>query len=166
MTLAVCAGMQILGRTITDRRGHETTGLGLLDLTTSPTMRGERIVGEVVIRSTITGVGLLTGFENHSGATTLGPGAQPLGAVLRGVGNGGDLLPGARAGEGVCTRTIIGTYTHGPGLARNPALADHILSSATRQSLPELELPDQEPLRRNYLAAIASRRRPKLGGRG
>ena len=38
-------------------------------------------------------------------------------------------------------------------LARNPALADHLLSLATGLPLAPLELPDQEPMRRTYLSA-------------
>ena len=30
----------------------------------------------------------LTGFENHGGRTTLGPGVTPLARVVHGVGNG------------------------------------------------------------------------------
>jgi lipid II isoglutaminyl synthase (glutamine-hydrolysing) len=48
---------------------------------------------------------------------------------------------------------VIGTYLHGPVLARNPALADHLLTLATGRILAPLELPDQEPMRRAYLAA-------------
>jgi CobQ-like glutamine amidotransferase family enzyme len=51
----------------------------------------------------------------------------------------------------VLTERIVGTYLHGPVLARNPALADHILHKATGESLPPLELPDQVALRRTYL---------------
>jgi lipid II isoglutaminyl synthase (glutamine-hydrolysing) len=46
------------------------------------------------------------------------------------------------------TGTVIGTYLHGPGLASNPALADHLLTLATGRTLAPLQLPDQEPMRR------------------
>ena len=146
-TLAVCAGLQILGHTVTDRTGTPHPGAELLDLTTRP--RKRRATGEVVTRSTIPGIGLLTGFENHLGATTLGPDATPLGHVLTGVGNG-DRHTRHRT-EGITTGRIIGTYLHGPVLARNPALADHILTTATGTTLPPLDVPDQAQLRRGYL---------------
>jgi hypothetical protein len=58
------------------------------------------------------------------------------------------------AGDGVLTERIIGTYLHGPILARNPALADHILTQATGQPMHRLELlelPDMAALRATYL---------------
>ena len=45
------------------------------------------------------GVPALIGFENHGGATHLGPGAQPLGRVRIGVGNGDGGDEGAFAGQ-------------------------------------------------------------------
>jgi hypothetical protein len=148
VTLAVCAGLQILGRTMADSDGREHSGAGLLDITTRP--RRRRATGNIVTDCHLPGVGQLCGFENHRGATTLGPGVRPLGQVVSGVGNGE--RPFARAaGEGALSERIIGTYLHGPVLARNPALADHILARATGAALPPLELPDQAALRNNYL---------------
>ena len=72
----------------------------------------------------------LTGFENHGGVTTVGPGARPLARVAAGVGNGsGDGTEGAWAGR------VVGTYLHGPVLARNPALADVLLGWAIGRRL-------------------------------
>jgi CobQ-like glutamine amidotransferase family enzyme len=151
-TLAVCAGLQVLGRWMQDACGRRIPGAGVLDLTT---VRGRRrAVGEVLTRSSMPAVGMLTGFENHRGRTRLGLGVQPLGRVLRGVGNGsGD------DGEGVLTPRVVGTYLHGPALARNPALADAVLAAATGQELAPLALPDQEEVRRLRLAV------PETGGR-
>ena len=152
-TVAVCAGLQVLGRWMQDGRGRRVPGAGVLDLTTARGRR--RAVGEVLTRSSLPGVGLLTGFENHQGRTRLGPGVQPLGRVVRGVGNGsGD------DGEGVLTPRVVGTYLHGPVLARNPALADTLLATVTGRELAPLELPDQEEARRLRLAVLAARRRP------
>ncbi|HEY6422368.1 MAG TPA: glutamine amidotransferase [Pseudonocardiaceae bacterium] len=143
MTLAVCAGLQLLGRSLRDASGHDYPGLGLLDIATAPGRR--RAVGEVVSTCTLPGVGSLTGFENHRGVTALGPGVAPLGRVTAGIGNG------THRTEGVLTDRIVGTYLHGPVLARNPALADHILHKVTGCPLPPLDLPDQSALRSNYL---------------
>lgn len=149
VTLAVCAGLQILGQSMTDSRGKHYPGLGLLDITTAPGR--QRSVGEVITRCSIPEVGSLTGFENHRGLTTLGSGASPLGLVITGTGNGTGAPGGRQHTEGVLTDRIVGTYLHGPVLARNPALADHILHRVSGQSLPALELPDQAALRRTYL---------------
>ncbi|MFN2479671.1 MAG: type 1 glutamine amidotransferase [Pseudonocardiaceae bacterium] len=154
VTLAVCAGLQILGRSMSDSKGQHYPGLDLLDITTAPGR--QRAVGEVVATCAVPGVGSLTGFENHRGVTTLGPGTVPLGRVLSGTGNGSGTGEGTRyRGEGVLTERIIGTYLHGPVLARNPALADHILHQATGLTLLPLDLPDQAALRQTYLRGHA-----------
>jgi hypothetical protein len=153
VTLAVCAGMQILGCTMTGPDGQEHRGAELLDLTTRPGRR--RTTGPIVTRCDIDGVGLLCGFENHRGATTLGPGLRPLGHVLAGTGN--RRRPVRRGADGVLTDRIVGTYLHGPVLARNPALADHLLARATGLSLTALEVPDQSALRQSYLGRVTPR---------
>jgi len=157
--LAVCAGLQILGHTMRDRAGRDHPGLGVLDLTTAPGRR--RAVGEITTTCAIPGVGQLTGFENHQGISTLGTGTAPLGTVGTGTGNGTRDHTGRRT-EGVLTDRVIGTYLHGPVLARNPALADHILTAITGTTLAPLELPDQAALRRTYLDPHATRRRLHL----
>lgn len=156
VTFAVCAGLQILGLTMGDRDGNRSAGAGLLDVHT--VRRRRRAVGEVVSHCELPGVGLLTGFENHSGGTVLGPGVQPLGTVRSGVGNGGDR---SDTSEGAVAGRLIGTYLHGPVLARNPALANHLLTLATGRALPDLpEPPDVALLRQRYLTARRSRQWP------
>lgn len=158
VTFAVCAGLQILGVTLTDVQGRCRDGLGLLDLTTVPGTR--RAVGEVVTRCELPGVGLITGFENHRGSTTLGT-TCPLGRVVSGTGNGGPHRSGAV--EGARSGNVIATYLHGPVLARNPALADHILERATGCTFSPADapaIPDLPELRRHYLSAGPARRRP------
>jgi CobQ-like glutamine amidotransferase family enzyme len=122
--LAVCAGMQLLGTTFAMRE-ETVDGLGVVDVTTYP--GGVRAVGELVTRPSgtddVAGPEILSGFENHRGLTRRGPGVEPLGFVQAGCGIGnGDGTDGFRAGR------ILGTYMHGPVLARNPALADLMLS--------------------------------------
>ena len=90
----------------------------------------------------------LTGFENHGGYTRLGPGVRPLATVEIGIGNCNDGTEGAVAG------TVIGTYPHGPILARNPALADHVLELAVGHELPPLLRPEIDKLRRQRLARV------------
>jgi hypothetical protein len=154
VTLAVCAGLQILGRTTTDQHGKTSPGAELLDLTTRP--RRRRATGEIITRCHVPGIGLLCGFENHRGATALGPQASPLGQVISGVGNGDRRI--GHGTEGVVGQRIIGTYLHGPVLARNPALAEYILTRATGLTLPPLDLPDQSEQRQHYLQARRRRR--------
>ncbi|NED67037.1 glutamine amidotransferase, partial [Streptomyces sp. SID10244] len=79
---------------------------------------------------------------------TLGSDARPLARVRSGVGNGvGD------GTEGVIQGSVLGTYMHGPALARNPELADYLLARATgSDSLAPLDLPEVERLRKERLA--------------
>jgi CobQ-like glutamine amidotransferase family enzyme len=150
--VAVCAGLQLLGVWTADRTGRRHDGAGVLDLTTVPGAR--RAVGEVVVDGAACGGEPVTGFENHLGRTRLGPGLAPLGRVLHGTGNGD-------GGDGVLTGTVVGTYLHGPVLARNPQLADLVLRRALgRDDLPPLDVPDEEAARAQHLA----RRRTALRG--
>ena len=149
---AVCAGYQIVGYSFTvGERDEVIEGLGLLDVTTT---RGPvRAVGEILTRwhGREGEDALLTGFENHGGYTTLGPSATPLARVEVGVGNAADGTEGAIDGS------VIGTYPHGPVLARNPALADHVLQLALGEELAPLPRPEIDELRRQRLAAVLKR---------
>jgi CobQ-like glutamine amidotransferase family enzyme len=121
--LAVCAGYQLLGREFLGPDGSPHAGLGLLDCTTARGP-GARRVGELVVEADrALDLPPLTGYENHAGVTTLGTTARPLGRVV--VGHGNDAGQGT---EGVVHQRVVGTYLHGPVLARNPGLADLMLS--------------------------------------
>ena len=147
--LAVCAGLQLLGESFLDSTGVETAGLGLLDVRTS--RLPVRAVGELLADPPADlDLPALSGFENHGGHTVLGPGARPLATVRRGTGNGPDPA-GGPAGEGAVAGGIIGTYLHGPVLARNPALADLLLARALGvrpDALAPLDVPEHTALRR------------------
>lgn len=149
--LAVCAGLQICGASFVAPDGVEADGLGLFDCATKPG-RGPRAVGEIVVDPQGSlGLPVLTGYENHSGVTTLGPGTRPLGRVVHGVGNGdGSATDGAVAGR------VVGTYLHGPVLARNPALADLLLSWAVGELQP-LDDRECDELRLERLARARGR---------
>lgn len=85
--LAICAGMQVFGEWFVVSDGSRAPGLELLDITTSP--QATRSIGELVVEPQLAGLTRpLTGFENHMGATVLGPDAAPLGRVISGTGNG------------------------------------------------------------------------------
>lgn len=135
---AVCAGFQLIGSSLPASGGELTDGLGLVAAYTRYTS-DPRSVGEIVTQMpTQDGSGLiLTGFENHQGFTQLGEGVSPLGTVLLGVGNG---LPTedntVTRPEGVWAGNVFGTYLHGPVLARNPELADIVLSSQLGELAP------------------------------
>lgn len=146
--LAICAAIQVLGNWYQTSAGERVDGVGLFDVTTSP--QRVRAIGEVATTPVLAGLTQpLTGFENHRGGTTLGPDATGLGRVTKGVGNGvGD------GWEGVVQGSVIGTYMHGPALARNPELADHLLMRALGVTeLAPLELPEVDRLRRERLRA-------------
>ena len=150
--LAVCAGFQVVGRSFAAADGSARDGLGLIDAVTVKGT-GARAVGEVVARPAAGfDLPLLTGYENHGGVTTLGPGVSPLGHVLAGTGNGaGDGAEGAVSGR------IVGTYLHGPVLARNPALADLVLSSvAGAGALAPLDDSEADALRSERLGAASA----------
>ena len=162
VVFGVCAGYQILGTTFTIGEDNRVMpGLGLLDVSTS---RGtDRAVGEILTRlrplpgdvTPLTGDdALITGFENHGGLTTLGPGAAPLADMEIGIGNGD-----ADRTEGASQGTTGGTYPHGPVLARNPALADFLLETALHTRLDPLPRPEIDLLRAERIAAI--RRTPR-----
>jgi len=127
VVLAVCAGLQILGRSFPGPHGERVEGLGLLGIDTVASAE-PRAVGEVLVEAG-DGLGTLTGFENHAGRTVLDEGVRALGAVALGVGNGDGR-------DGIISGTILGTYLHGPVLARNPVLADHLLASALGAAAP------------------------------
>lgn len=144
--LAICAAIQVLGHWYETSSGERVDGVGMLDVTTSP--QPVRTIGEVVSQPLVDGLSdRLTGFENHRGGTTLGPDARPLARVEKGAGNrDGDGVDGAVQGS------VVATYLHGPCLARNPQLADHLLAQVVGD-LPPLDLDEVSRLRRERLAA-------------
>ena len=144
--LAICAAIQVLGHWYETSAGERVEGVGMLDVTTSP--QPARTIGEVVSQPLVAGLTQrLTGFENHRGGTVLGPAAQPMAKVISGAGNrAGDGFDGAVQGS------VVATYLHGPCLARNPELADHLLSRVVGDLAP-LELGEVDQLRRERLAA-------------
>jgi len=163
VVLGVCAGFQLLGRQFPDAADRPHDGLGLLDVTTRKGS-GMRAVGELVAtvdEAAPAGIDgarlpLLTGFENHGGVTTIGSGASPLARVITGVGNGG-----GDGTEGAWTDRVVGTYLHGPVLARNVGLADLLLGWALAsrgETFPRVALDDVEEsaLRAERLAGVGN----------
>ncbi|MBV1852470.1 glutamine amidotransferase [Catellatospora sp. NEAU-YM18] len=145
VVFAVCAGYQLLGRSFY-AKGAECAGLDLLDLYSDrgPTRAVGELAGEV---DPTLGVPMLTGFENHGGRTHLGRGVRPLVRVKTGIGNDG-------VSEGAWKGTVLGTYSHGPALSRNPGLADLLLRWATgEETLPAMDDTWPTRLRNERLSA-------------
>lgn len=119
--LMICGMYQLFGEYFKTQTGEIISGIGLLDIAT--VSGPERMIGNIVTSSDE--FGLIVGYENHSGVTTLGPNVQPLGAVIKGAGNNNrDETEGARY------RNVIGTYLHGSLLPKNPQLADWLIEQA------------------------------------
>ncbi|MER7166297.1 glutamine amidotransferase [Micromonospora sp. NPDC000207] len=144
----VCAGYQLLGTSFF-AKGTQYAGLELLDLASDrgPSRAVGELAGEIDPRL---GVPALSGFENHGGRTRLGAGVSPLARVTAGVGNDGQT-------EGAWRGKLLGTYSHGPALARNPALADLLLRWATGvHQLPPLDDRWHDQLRSERDAAVTA----------
>ncbi|GAA2365155.1 type 1 glutamine amidotransferase [Nonomuraea africana] len=147
--LAVCAGYQIMGSTFGGEEGQPVDGIGLLDI--SSTRGPARAVGELVAEvDSALSLPTLSGFENHMGVTHLGPGVKPLSRTIVGTGNG-DGFEGCFAGH------VVGTYLHGPALARNPALADLLLGWAVGSTLAPIDDTWYDRLRKERLDAVSPR---------
>lgn len=120
--LMICGLYQLFGKFFKTKDGETIPGIGLLDI---ETVGGtERLIGNTVTSSD--DFGLIVGYENHSGLTTLGRGVKPLGHVIKGAGNNG-----RDATEGARYRNVIGTYLHGSLLPKNPLIADWLIERST-----------------------------------
>ncbi|HEX3336122.1 MAG TPA: glutamine amidotransferase [Jatrophihabitans sp.] len=149
--LAICGSYQMLGHEFITHEGLRIAGVGVLDVVT----RGQdgRLIGNNYVDTP--DAGRLVGYENHSGLTTLGPGARPLGTSRPGRGNNGQ-----DGTEGAVRDNVIGTYLHGPVLAKSPRFADDLLRRAYRRRGVDAEL---EPLDDSLpsLAARVAAARPR-----
>lgn len=129
--LAVCGGYQILGRAWL--LGDEVVkGLGIVDMTTErPGTSSERLIDNIVLRSPLVPQPIV-GYENHAGRTHLGPGVEPFGDVVSAEGHGNN---DDDRSDGVRYKNVVGTYLHGPLLAKNPHVADDLLARALDRHL-------------------------------
>jgi lipid II isoglutaminyl synthase (glutamine-hydrolysing) len=132
--LAICGSYQMLGHEFVTQEGRRIPGVGVLDVTTHG--QSVRLIGNNYVDTPDTG--RLVGYENHSGLTSLGPGARPLGTTQSGRGNNGK-----DGTEGAVRDNVIGTYLHGPVLAKSPRFADDLLRRAYARRGEDVEL---EPL--------------------
>jgi CobQ-like glutamine amidotransferase family enzyme len=132
--LTICGSYQLLGHEFVTYEGVRIPGAGVLDVRTVGS--ASRLIGNNHVDTPE--AGRLVGYENHSGLTELGSGVRPLGRTSTGRGNNG------RDGtEGAVRGNVIGTYLHGPVLAKSPRFADDLIRRAlARRGLPT----DLEPL--------------------
>lgn len=124
--LAICGGYQILGRQWL--WGDELVpGLGLIDMETRrPGTSADRLIDNMVLESPLA-THPVVGYENHAGRTYLDEGVEGFGRVVSSCGHGNnddDRVEGARY------KNVVGTYSHGPLLSKNPEVADWLLARA------------------------------------
>ena len=159
VVLAVCAGYQIVGKSFPgadgvaprrgrpsryrDRQGHRHPRRG------RSRGGGDRSLPAELDR-----------LREPRRRDDIGPGDPPVGAGQRGIGNGdGTGTEGAVAGH------VLGTYLHGPVLARNPALADLLLAlgRSTPKSWRRSMTPPRTPCARNASALREDHAGPHAG---
>jgi CobQ-like glutamine amidotransferase family enzyme len=149
----VCGGYQLFGTEYIPEVGAPIPGLGILDVHTRAGK--QRFVGNLVAE---TPDGVLVGFENHSGRTYLGAKALRLGTVVVGHGNNGEDHT-----EGAVQGRVIGTYSHGSCLPKNPWLADKLIAWALSRRQGEVRLTpldDAEERSASEQAAVVAKARP------
>jgi CobQ-like glutamine amidotransferase family enzyme len=134
-----CGSPQLLGHYYEPALGQRIEGLGILDLVSKhPGIDAKRCIGNVVFEITASKLAqdlklmtgetpIVIGFENHGGRTYLGQ-VEALGKVIKGYGNNGE-----DGTEGAFYRNAIATYSHGPLLPKNPAIADWLIQTALVQ---------------------------------
>lgn len=133
VVLAICGGLQLMGRYYLDANNKKISGLELLDLYTRSSEK--RLIGDVVSEVEIEGKKkTIVGFENHGGRTYLGD-LAPLGKIKKGYGNNGEDL-----GEGARYKNVFCSYLHGPILPKNSVLTDYLISLALKRRGYQKEL--------------------------
>ncbi|MGI8578920.1 MAG: type 1 glutamine amidotransferase [Nocardioidaceae bacterium] len=149
--LTICGSYQMLGHAFVTQQGRHIDGVGVLDVIT----RGQpvRLIGNNFVDTP--DAGRLVGYENHSGLTELGSAVRALGSTKPGRGNNG-----RDRTEGAVRDNVIGTYLHGPVLAKSPRFADDLLRRAlARRGLPTGLEPLDDSLAER--AAHVAARRPR-----
>lgn len=147
---AVGTGWELLSESVKFDGGVVLEGLGIFSGHWVP---ATRVSNDIVVASEY---GRLVGFENHAREYRAARGSRELGAVIYGVGNS---RSSKRRAEGAIAGSAIGTRLHGPVLAKNPALADHLLGLVTNGRYD----PDNDSARR--VDALARAARNQIAGR-
>jgi lipid II isoglutaminyl synthase (glutamine-hydrolysing) len=136
--LYICGSYQLLGNYYKAADGTVLGGLSVFDIYTEHFgNKKARCIGNVVcelnedlrhdpVFNHLNQIGnTLVGFENHGGRTYLGENVAPFAKITKGHGNNSE-----DGTEGIWYKNSIGTYLHGPILARNPHLADYLIAKA------------------------------------
>ena len=147
--LTICGTYQMLGHEFVTQDGRRIPGTGVLDVVTHG--QHERLIGNNVVETEHSG--LLVGYENHSGLTELGSGVRPLGTTATGRGNNG-----RDRTEGAVRDNVIGTYLHGPVLAKSPTFADELLRRALARRGSDTELEPLDDTLAEQAARVAAAR--------
>lgn len=114
--LAIAAGWQLLGRTVTELDGAVSEGARVLP--SAARVSSQRTVGEVAGESDL---GEVAGFVNYGAEYTVDAGVAPLARLGSGV-------------DGLVAGMLVGTNLHGPFLPMNPSWADHLLAAAAARA--------------------------------
>jgi len=150
--LMICGLYQLFGHYFLTQSGEKLPGIGVFDAYTEASPK--RLIGNTVTESDELGV--LIGYENHSGLTHLNPGQSALARVKKGAGNNG------RDGtEGARVNNVFGSYLHGPILPKNPRLADELIRLATIRKYGEFSLDSRINDKVAEKARHTARRRPR-----
>lgn len=141
--VAVCGGYQMLGKYYVDAKGQKLPGIEAMNHYTEQ-QHDHRFIGDVVIENEKTG-NKYHGFENHQGITFLGEDEHPLGKVLQGYGNNGQ-----DGTEGAVHKNTVGTYFHGPIMARNGNFAKYMLFQALQNKYPDTDFTEMKKQVKTY----------------
>lgn len=117
--LAVGAGVDVLCEKFDIDNKRSVDGLGVFPAVA--TWQDRRVSDDLVVRS---GSEVLVGYQNDRRALILNESVDCLGHVVYGEGNGN-----GTGIEGVIVRNACGTHLHGPVFAKNPSLADRVLTT-------------------------------------
>ena len=147
--LAICGSYQMLGHEFVTVDGVRIGGTGVLDVITRG--QAERLIGNNYVDTA--DAGRLVGYENHSGLTELGAGVRALGTTAAGRGNNGK-----DGTEGAVRDNVIGTYLHGPVLAKSPRFADDLLRRAFARRGETVDLEPLDDATAELAATVATSR--------
>jgi CobQ-like glutamine amidotransferase family enzyme len=147
--LMICGMYQMFGHYFKTQENITIPGIGILDVYTI----GEkgRLIGNICSK---TEWGQIVGYENHSGRTYLNS-SKKFGSTEPKQGNNGK-----DKSEGAISNNVIGTYMHGPILAKAPYFADYLISLSIASSGQNIDL---EPIddRLEQLASKIAKTRPR-----
>ena len=130
VTLCICGGYQLLGKSYTTVTGEVLEGLSILNIETKSS--NIRNIGNIIIKNEELNE-TYVGFENHAGKTYIND-HTPLGKCLVGHGNNGEDNT-----EGLIYKNLIGTYIHGPLLPKNPEITDRLILNSLKEKYENVD---------------------------